>query len=124
MPAHWRLAIRAAVRGNWKPADTLELAHLRQFVSPHEADGEQFAYLHLAPEEIRRSCGPRGEDVAVWRFDLPCPQCGASGERDIPDFMGEDVQFCRRCEGEGIDLEERGELLTTLDGLILEDNLP
>lgn len=112
-----RLAIAAAQRGNWKPADTLELERLVAFVKPHDEDGEPCVFRHLKPVAILRG-GDR--DVAKWEFESKCEVCNGGGWLVDDDHGDEGV--CGFCQGTGTDFH--GELITDLDGLILEDNLP
>lgn len=112
-----RLAIAAAQRGNWKPADTLELERLRALVKPHDEDGELCVFPNLKPVAILRG-GDR--DVAKWELDTKCERCEGSGWLRDDDTGDEGV--CGFCQGTGTDYP--GELITDLDGLILEDSLP
>lgn len=112
-----RLAIKAAQRGNWKPADTLELERLVAFVKPHDEDGELYVFPNLKPVAILRG---GDQDVAKWEFDIKCERCEGSGS--LRDEETGDDGVCGFCQGTGIDYP--GELITNLDGLILEDNLP
>lgn len=70
MTSHQRLALKAALQGNWKPADTLELqyanAHLRPHYRPDEETDGLEAALRWDATEILRRYGPDCVDAIHW----------------------------------------------------------
>jgi hypothetical protein len=113
-----RSAITEAQRGNWKAADTLELERLR-LLKPHDEDGETCPFK-VRPVEILRNSGPDAEDVARWELETTCEPCCGTGWRIDDDAVEQGI--CAACDGLGKDWSH--ELITDLDGLILEADLP
>lgn len=119
MEAYQRAVIEAALQGNRKPMDDLELHYLSFLVRPHTADGEfwlpepsEFAGLVLWPVTILRAPGPDGQTLVEWGGVEPCGKClRRVRKRD-----------CRKCGGRGhlSDVWEI-ECVTDIDGLIVFD---
>lgn len=125
MQADQQLILEAARRGDWDQADRAELVAIRFTIWPRHEDGEPFDWpglevgpSTLVPVRIRRHAGPSGESLVDWYVVLPCGKCYRRG-RHTP--------HCTRCGGDGfidrdIDVWNVDPwLVTTLDGLILED---
>ena len=118
LPADQAVLIKAALNGNRGPMDNAELIALSVMVRPRRADGTPCEINPdgtrvLWPTEILRAWGPRGITAVVWSVVPPCGRCWRRPSRRAT---------CIRCYGKGHLAEEwEHEVITDLDGLVLED---